>query len=96
MIALLLSSGTIAYADEIGAGGTGEGDGGGGSNVYTFSYLYDSSSDSIQLRVDTKYPLKSFGNSTTHTYTSPSDNITLYTQYPHLGSSLDGAISSIM
>ena len=45
MIALLLSSGIIAYADDIGAGGTGEGDGGGGSNVYTFSYLYDSSSD---------------------------------------------------
>ena len=96
MIALLLSSGIIAYADDIGAGGTGEGDGGGGSNVYTFSYLYDSSSDSIQLRVDTKYPLKSFGNSTTHTYTSPSDNITLYTQYPQLGSSLDGAISSMI
>lgn len=96
MIALLLSSSIIAYADDIGAGGTGEGDGGGGSNVYTFSYLYDSASDSIQLRVDTKYPLSSFGNSTTHTYTSPSDNITLYTQYPHLGSSLDGAISSMI
>ena len=95
-LALLLSVSTVAYADDIGAGGTGEGDGSGGSNVYTFSYLYDAGSDSIQLRVDTKYPLKSFGNSTTHTYTSPSDNITLYTQYPQLGSSLDGAISSMI
>ena len=96
VMALLLSSTTVAYADDIGAGGTGEGDGSGGSNVYTFSYLYDASSDSIQLKVDTKYPIKSFGNTTSHTFTSPSDNITLYTQNPRLGSSLDGAISSMI
>ena len=89
VMALLLSSTTVAYADDIGAGGTGEGDGSGGSNVYTFSYLYDAGSDSIQLKVDTKYPIKSFGNTTSHTFTSPSDNITLYTQNPRLGSSLD-------
>lgn len=96
VMALLLSSTTVAYADDIGAGGTGEGDGSGGSNVYTFSYLYAASSDSIQLKVDTKYPIKSFGNTTSHTFTSPSDNITLYTQNPRLGSSLDGAISSMI
>lgn len=98
VMTLLLSSTTVAYADDIGAGGTGEGDGSGsgGSNVYTFSYLYDAGSDSIQLKVDTKYPIKSFGNTTSHTFTSPSDNITLYTQNPRLGSSLDGAISSMI
>lgn len=98
VMALLLSSTTVAYADDIGAGGTGEGDGSGSgdSNVYTFSYLYDAGSDSIQLKVDTKYPIKSFGNTTSHTFTSPSDNITLYTQNPRLGSSLDGAISSMI
>lgn len=96
VMALLLSSTTVAYADDIGAGGTEEGDATGGTNVYTFSYLYDASSDSIQLRVDTKYPTKTFGNTTSHTFTSASDNTTLNTQNPRLGSSLDGAISSMI
>lgn len=95
MIALLLSSGTIAFADEIGAGGTGQGNIG-GSNVYTFSYIYDAASDAIELKVDVIYALDSFGGTTSHTFTSPSDQIVLHTQYPQLGSSLDSAISSMI
>lgn len=95
MIALLLSSGVVAYADDIGAGGTGQGNIG-GSNVYTFSYIYDSSADAIELRVDVIYALDSFGGTTSHTFTSPSDQIVLHTQYPQLGSSLDGSISDMI
>lgn len=96
MMALLLSFSTTALADDIGAGGTEQGDTNGGTNVFTFSYQYDASSDAIQLRVDTKDPIKTFGNTTSHTFTSESDNTVLYTQNPRLGSSLDGAISSMI
>lgn len=34
-LALLLSANTVAFADDIGAGGTGQGDIG-GTNIYTF------------------------------------------------------------
>ena len=94
-LALLLSANTLVFADDIGAGGTGQGNIG-GTNVYTFSYIYDSGNDAIELRVDTKNPLNSFGGTTSHTYTSPSDQIVLHTQYPQLGSSLDGAISDMI
>ena len=94
-LALILSAGTVTYADDIGAGGTDQGDIG-GANVYTFSYIYDSGSDAIELKVDTKNPLSSFGNTTSHTFTSPSDQIVLNTSNPRLGSSLDNAISSMI
>lgn len=95
-LALLLSVNTVVFADDIGAGGTDQGETSGGTNVYTFSYIYDSANDAIELRVDTKYPLNSFGGTTSHTYTSMSDQTVLYTNYPQLGSSLEGAISNMI
>lgn len=83
------------YADSIGdTGGTGEG-GITGSNVYTFSYIYDASNDAIELKVDTKNPIKGFGNTTSHTFTSPSDKTVLNTKNPRLGNSLDNAVASM-
>lgn len=81
--------------DNIGdTGGTGEG-GITGSNVYTFSYIYDASNDAIELKVDTKNPIKGFGNTIGHTFTSPSDKTVLNTKNPRLGNSLDNAVASM-
>lgn len=92
---VLLRFNTMAYADDVGdAGGTGQGNIT-GSNVYTFSYIYDSARDAIELRVDTKYALSSFGNTTSHTYTSLSDQIVLHTQNPICGNSIDNAIADM-
>lgn len=95
MLGLTMVSNSVAYADGVGdTGGTGQGDIG-GTNVYTFSYIYDSTRDAIELQVNTTKPLVSFGNTTSHTYTSPSDQIVLNTQNPRLGNSLDNAIASM-
>lgn len=67
----------------------------GGTNVYTFSYLYRSDLDAIVLRVDLKSPIASFGNTTTHTFESPGDDLVLHTKYPRLGSSLESAIEAM-
>lgn len=92
---MLMGISITAYADDVGdTGGTGQGNIG-GSNVYTFSYIYDSERDAIELRVDTKYALNSFGNTTSHTYTSPSDQIVLHTQNPICGNSIDNAIATM-
>ena len=86
---------TTAFADDVGGtGGTNQGNAS-GSNVYTFSYIYDAGNDAIELRVDTKNPLNSFGNTTSHTYTSPSDQIVLYTQNPICGNSIENAIATM-
>lgn len=86
---------TTVFADDIGdTGGTGQGNIT-GSNVYTFSYIYDAGNDAIELRVDTKYPLDSFGGTTSHTYTSPSDQIVLHTQNPICGNSIENAIATM-
>lgn len=95
LLVMLLSSSVVAYADDIGdTGDTGQGDIT-GSNVYTFYYSYDSSLDAIVLTVKTKNPIKSFGNTTSHTFSSPYDNTVLNTSNPQLGSSLEGAISTM-
>lgn len=92
---MLLSSSVVAYADDIGdTGDTGQGDIT-GSNVYTFYYSYDSSLDAIVLTVRTKNPIKSFGNTTSHTFSSPYDNTVLNTSNPQLGSSLESAIATM-
>lgn len=85
-----------ALADDI--GDTGDTDIGdiGGTNVYTFSYNYDASLDAICLTVTTKHPISSFGNTCSHTFTSASDNTTLHTKNPRLGSSLESAIQSMI
>ena len=84
-----------ALADDIGdIGDTGQGNIG-GTNVYTFSYIYDSSADAIKLRVDTKNPINSFGGTTSHTFDSPYDNLTLHTKNPRLGNSLENAVASM-
>lgn len=95
LLVMLLSSSVVAYADDIGdTGDTGQGDIT-GSNVYTFYYSYDSSLDAIVLTVRTKNPIKSFGNTTSHTFSSPYDNTVLNTSNPQLGSSLESAISTM-
>ncbi|SHJ62117.1 InlB B-repeat-containing protein [Parasporobacterium paucivorans] len=84
-----------AFADDIGdTGGTDQGNAT-GTNIYTFSYIYDAGNDAIELRVDTKNPLNSFENTTSHTYTSPSDQIVLYTQNPICGNSIENAIATM-
>lgn len=86
---------TTVFADDIGnTGGTGQGNIT-GSNVYTFSYIYDAGNDAIELRVDTKKPLNSFGGTTSHIYTSPSDQIVLHTQNPICGNSIENAIATM-
>ncbi|MDD3138680.1 MAG: InlB B-repeat-containing protein [Lachnospiraceae bacterium] len=96
LVTLATSGSVIVYADDIGdTGDTGQGDIG-GTNVYTFSYIYDFSRDAIELQVTTKKPIKAFGNTTSHTFTSPSDQTTLNTQNPRLGNSLENAISSMI
>lgn len=95
LLVMLLSSSVVAYADDIGdTGDTGQGDIT-GSNVYTFYYSYDSSLDAIVLTVRTKNPIKSFGNTTSHTFSSPYDNTVLNTSNPQLGSSLESAIATM-
>lgn len=96
MATILLGSSLSVYADDI--GDTGDTDRGdiGGTNTYTFYYNYDSRSDSIQLTVRTLRPIHSFGNTTSHTFSSPSDDTVLNTSSPVCGSSLDSAISSMI
>lgn len=86
---------TTAFADDIGdTGGTGQGTIT-GTNVYTFNYIYDSANDAIELQVVTKNPISSFGNTNTHTYTSPADQLVLHTQNPICGNSIDNAIATM-
>lgn len=95
LLVMILSSSVVAYADDIGdTGDTDQGDVT-GSNVYTFYYSYDSGADAIVLTVRTKNPIKSFGNTTSHTFSSPYDNTVLNTSNPQLGSSLESAIATM-
>ena len=81
-----------ALADTVGnAGGTGQGNIG-GTNVYTFSYNYNRYNDAIELTVTTKNPTPPFGNTCSHTFSSPNDKTVLNTKNPRLGNSLDNAI----
>ncbi|SDY45095.1 InlB B-repeat-containing protein [Lachnobacterium bovis] len=96
MFCLFIASPITTYADNIGdTGGTGQGNIG-GSNTYTFYYYYNASDNAIELTVVTKNPIKSFGNTTSHTYTSPNDGIELNTQNPVLGRSLDDALADLI
>lgn len=85
---------TTVLADDVGdTGGT---DGGGsGTNVYTFYYSYDSGRDAIVLTVNCLRPIDDFGGTTSHTFGSTSDNTYIPSSHPRLGSSLEGAISSM-
>lgn len=95
-LVIFFGSSIVAYADGIGeTGDTGQGNIT-GSNVYTFYYNYNSSHDAIELTVKTKNPIASFGNTTSHTYSSPGDSIVLNTRNPRLGSSLDSALSAMI
>lgn len=95
LFVLLFSSSVVAYADDIGdTGDTDQGDVT-GSNVYTFYYSYDSGADAIVLTVRTKNPIKGFGNTCLHTFSSPSDTTVLNTSNPKLGSSLESAIATM-
>ena len=94
MLVMTMMFSVTALADSVDdVGGTGQGDIG-GTNVYTFSYIYDASDDAIKLKVDTKNPLSSFGNTTSHTF-SAGDTTTLHTKNPRLGNSLENAIASM-
>lgn len=94
MLVITMMFSVTALADSVDdVGGTGQGDIG-GTNVYTFSYIYDASDDAIKLKVDTKNPLSSFGNTTSHTF-SAGDTTTLHTKNPRLGNSLENAIASM-
>lgn len=95
-IAFMASASVTVFADGIGdTGDTGQGNIG-GSNVYTFYYYYNSASDAIELTVVTKNPIASFGNTNSHTYSSPYDGVVLNTSNPRLGRSLDDAISDMI
>ena len=95
-IAFVLSAGLSVFADEIGGtGSTGQG-GFGGSNVYTFYYQYSPEHDAIELTVNTEKPVINFGNTTSHTYSNPSDQIPLDTNNPRLGRSLEDAINDMI
>ena len=95
MLAMIFMFHTTALADDIGdTGGTGQGNIT-GTNVYTFNYIYDRNTDAIELQVVTKNPISSFGNTNTHTYTSPSDQLVLHTQNPICGNSIDNAIATM-
>lgn len=94
VVVMALSITMTAYADSVDdAGGTGQGNIS-GTNVYTFSYIYDGTIDAIVLKVDTKNPVKAFGNTCSHTF-GPGDTTTLNTNYPQLGSSLESAIATM-
>lgn len=94
VIGLTFMFSSTALADDIDdTGGT---DGGGsGTNIYTFYYKYNSSDDAIELTVKCKNPINSFGNSTSHTFSSESDDTYIPSSNPQLGSSLESAISSM-
>ncbi len=96
LLTFLFGNSLSVYADDV--GNTGDTDQGNisGTNVYTFSYNYNSNVDAIQLTVTTKRPIASFGNTSSHTFSSPSDGTVLNTKNPVLGSSLDSAISSMI
>lgn len=95
LVVMIFMFHTTALADDIGdTGGTGQGDLT-GTNVYTFNYIYDRNTDAIELQVVTRNPLSSFGNTNTHTYTSPSDQLVLHTQNPICGNSIDNAIATM-
>lgn len=95
IIGMLACIHTTVFADDVGdTGGTGQGDIT-GTNVYTFNYIYDSSRDAIELQVVTKNPISSFGNTNSHTYTSPSDQLVLHTQNPICGNTIDNAIATM-
>lgn len=95
MLICVFSCQSVAFADDIGdTGDTGQGNIG-GSNVYTFYYSYNASVDAIVLTVNTKNPIKGFGNTCSHTFLSPSDSTVLNTSNPQLGSSLESAISAM-
>ncbi len=95
MLGILFSLNMTAFADTVGeVGGTDQGNTS-GSNVYTFYYQYNANVDAIVLKVTTKRAISSFGNSTSYTYTSPSDDVVLNTQNPVLGSSLENAIADM-
>jgi len=85
---------STVLADDVGdTGGT---DGGGsGTNVYTFNYSYDSGKDAIVLTVNTERPINSFGNTTSHTFGSASDNTYIPSSNPRLGTSLESAIATM-
>ena len=86
-------SSTVLADDIDDTGGT---DGGGsGTNTYTFYYNYDSSKDAIVLTVNTKRPINSFGNTTSHTFTGTSDDTYIPSSNPQLGGSLEDAISTM-
>lgn len=95
-VSMIMSSISVVSADEIAE--TGDTDQGhvSGSNVYTYYYRYNAQTDSIELKVVTERPIRTFGNSTTHTFTSAEDDIVLNTQNPRLGSSLDSALSDMI
>lgn len=95
IIGMLACIHTTVFADDVGdTGGTGQGNIT-GTNVYTFNYIYDSARDAIELQVVTKNPISSFGNTNTHTYTSPSDQLVLHTQNPICGNTIDNAIATM-
>ena len=97
MMVLCFAIGTssVVLADDVGDTGSTEQGNIGGTNVYTFSYLYREDLDAIVLKVDTKVAVSSFGNTTTHTFESPDDDLVLHTKYPRLGSSLESAIEAM-
>lgn len=95
IIGMLACIHTTVFADDVGdTGGTGQGNIT-GTNVYTFNYIYDSARDAIELQVVTKNPISSFGNTNTHTYTRPSDQLVLHTQNPICGNTIDNAIATM-
>lgn len=94
-VVVVLGCSMNVYADDIGdTGDTGQGNITGG-NSYTFYYSYDSSKDAIVLTVKTKNPIGGFGNTTSHTFSSPSDSTVLNTAHPSLGSSLESAVAEM-
>lgn len=95
VLCLFFGMSVSVLADDLGDTGSTDQGNIGGTNVYTFSYLYRSDLDAIVLRVDLKSPIASFGNTTTHTFESPDDDLVLHTKYPRLGSSLESAIEAM-
>lgn len=96
LIAVGICFGTsiTARADDLSGGGTGQGDSD-GNNTYTFYYNYDSGQDAIVLTVKTKKATNTFGGAKEHTFTK-GDGTVLNTKSPRLGSSLDGALQTLI
>lgn len=86
---------TYESHDDISGGGTEKGDTNSTSNVYTFNYDYDASYDAIVLTVNTKNPVKAFGNTTSHTFTENDDTV-IYAKSPRVGRPLIKAIYSLI